>query len=201
MTLPSSIRIFFAIDFPPAVREKMDHFIAALKKRSKSHAIRWSKSDNLHITLQFLPKVETGDLPEIIGQVRAALNHHVELSVIALGNLHLFPSPFHPRVIVLDVTPQEQLAILSEQIGSGIRQAGYQTEERAFKAHLTIGRIKNTRDVNLGFLSDVALPAIEPIPVNKVVLFRSEPMPEGSHYTVLDTIDLQQTVLPKLKNA
>lgn len=193
MTLPPSIRIFFAIDLPPVVRDKMSCFIDTLKKRSKSYAIRWSRPEHLHITLQFLPKVLACDLPSIIGHVRAALNDHREQSVVALGHLHLFPSAFHPRVIVLDVTPQEPLAALSRQVGCGIRQAGYETEERPFKAHLTIGRIKNARDVNLGFLSAFTLPPIEPIIIDKVVLFRSEPMPDGSQYTVLDQIKINAT--------
>lgn len=190
MTLPLSIRIFFAIDLPPAVRDKMSTFIAAMKKRARTGAIRWSKPENLHITLQFLPEVATSDLPELIGQVRAALNQQMQQSLIAIGRLHLFPSPFHPRVIVLDVTPQQPLSELSEKIGNGIRLAGYKTEDRAYKAHLTIGRIKNARNVDLSFLSEFTLPAIEPIPVNKVLLFRSEPKPEGSQYTVLDEISL-----------
>lgn len=190
MTLPPSIRIFFAIDLPPAVRDKMSSFILGMKKRARTSAIRWSKPENLHITLQFLPEVVTGDLPELIGQVRAALNQQVQQSLIAIGHLHLFPSPFHPRVIVLDVTPQQPLADLSVKIGEGIKLAGYKTEDRAYKAHLTIGRIKNARGVDLSFLSEFTLPAIEPIPLNKVMLFRSEPKPEGSQYTVLDEIAL-----------
>lgn len=189
MTLPPSIRIFFAIDLPPVVKDKMKAFILALKKRAKTNAIRWTKPENLHITLQFLPSVTSGDLSDLIGRVRGRLMEQVEQTVIAFGHLHLFPSAFHPRVIVLDVTPQQLLAELSSQIGKGIEEAGYQIEDRSFKAHLTIGRIKNIH-LDLGFLSEFTLPAIEPMVVNKVVMFRSEPMPDGSHYTPLDEMQL-----------
>ena len=191
MTLPLSVRIFFAIDLPSSTKDKMGAFIEALKKRSKSQGIRWSRSENLHITLQFLPEVASKDLPTLITSVRHALNHQVDYSLIELGSLHLFPSAFHPRVIVLDVKPQEQLTMLSKEIGSAIQSAGYEIEKRSFKAHLTIGRIKNMRKASLTFLSEFKMPPVEPMPIKKVVLFRSEPKPEGSLYTVLDEIALQ----------
>lgn len=190
MTLPPSIRIFFAIDLPPAVKDKMNEFMRSLKKQIRSKAIRWSKPDNLHITLQFLDQAERSDLPELIGQVRLALGQGLPPFMIALGNPHCFPSVYHPRVIVFDVTPQEPLADLSARIGKGIRQAGYQTEDRPFRAHLTIGRIKNAQTVDMSFINTITMPPIEPIRVEEIVLFRSEPMPDASQYTKLDVIRL-----------
>ncbi len=54
---------------------------------------------------------------------------HVKVSIqeiflpaeIGLGKIHLFPSPYRPRVIVLDIDAQEQLALLSAKIGQGIQ--------------------------------------------------------------------------------
>ena len=43
MTLPSVIRIFFAIDLPPTAKEKIGNFIGVLKKSSRSHAIHASR--------------------------------------------------------------------------------------------------------------------------------------------------------------
>lgn len=188
MTLPLSVRIFFAIDLPAAAREKMTTFITALKKRAKTHSIRWSRPENLHITLQFLPEFVSADIPTLMDKVREVLNHRIHQPLFEIGHLHLFPSAFHPRVIVLDITPQDQLASLSAEIGKAIEACGYEIEKRAFKAHLTIGRIKNMRSTDLGFLSEFTVPAIEPIKLEKVVLFRSEPMPDGSHYTSLDEV-------------
>jgi 2'-5' RNA ligase len=190
MTLPPVIRIFFAIDLPAATKAKLGTFIGALKKKSKSHSIRWTKPENLHITLQFLAEVKTEDLGELVENVRLHIEGAIQHGLIKFGTLQLFPNPYRPRVIVLDLTPQEDLATLSKLIGQGITSTRYAIESRPFKGHLTLGRIKNPQGLNLNFLSECESPMIENIELNEVVLFRSEPQPEGSTYLALERIAL-----------
>lgn len=189
MTLPTVIRIFFAIDLPASMKEELGQFISQLKKKSRSHAIRWTRPENLHVTLQFLAEVKSEHVPKMIEQVRMELEGHLPSISLELGKLTLFPSPYRPRVIVLDLQPQEDLALLSGLIGHGIRACNYETETRPFRAHLTLGRIKHTQGVHLEFLSEVEKPNLR-APVEEVVLFRSEPQPEGSMYTVIERVQL-----------
>lgn len=190
MTLPPVIRIFFAIDLSQSVRDNLGHFISALKKKSKTHAVRWTKPENLHITLQFLAEVQTEHLKGLIDNVRAEIEGIIHCSTLTFGGVHLFPNPYRPRVIVLGVTPQEELATLSGLIGHGIKASSYEVESRPFRAHLTLGRIKNPQGLNLSFLSEFSQTEAGSMEVNEVVLFRSEPRPEGSEYTVVDRITL-----------
>lgn len=190
MTLPSVVRVFFAIDLPAATKATLGQYIADLKKQSKAHAIRWSRPENLHITLQFLPEVAVQDVPTLIAEVKAVLAGKVESLSFHLGPLHVFPDPYRPRVIVLDVSPQAALMRLSSRIGEGIHQAGYETEEKPFRAHMTIGRIKQPQGINLGFLSTTPAPAVGELTLKDVVLFRSEPQPEGSRYVEIERIIL-----------
>lgn len=192
MTLPSVIRIFFAIDLPVPAKEKLGEFISDLKKKSRTHAIRWSKSANLHITLQFLGEIQAADLEKLISNVRARIEGMVENSELRLGLPKLFPNPYRPRVIVLDIIPQDNLAILSRLIGEGIKATDYEIEERPFRAHLTLGRIKQPQGINLSFLSSSEMPEFEKMMVEEVVLFRSEPQPEGSQYTVIEKLRLMK---------
>ncbi len=195
MTLPPVIRVFFAIDLPAAVREKISLFIVALKKKSKSHAIRWTRPQNLHVTLQFLAEVKTEDLPVLINKVRGEIVGAFAEASINFGNLRLFPNPYRPRVIVMDVVPQEKLANLSQFIGNSIQSLGYEIDVRPFRGHLTLGRIKHTRGVHLDFLSEVEKPVFEEFALTEVVLFRSEPLPEGSKYSALERIILHSSVV------
>lgn len=190
MTLPQVIRIFFAVELPDEIKERLGRFISELKKKSKSHAIRWTKAENLHITLQFLAEVKTEDLVPLINNVRKQIDGALKGGLLSFGTLHLFPTPYRPRVIVLEITQQESLALLAELIGEGIKQSNYPIETRPFRAHLTLGRIKRP-GVNLQFLSSFAEPkVVEKIDMKEVVLFRSEPLPEGSQYTVLERFSL-----------
>jgi 2'-5' RNA ligase len=194
MTMPTVVRVFFAIDLSPAAKESIGRLIGDLKKRSKTHAIRWSRPENLHITLQFLAKVQSEHVDQLVNNVRAKIEGVVNKIALGIGSLQLFPSPFRPRVIVLDVSPQTELAQLSALIGQGIRDANYETENRPFRAHLTLGRIKHAHGVNLQFLPDVPQLAMDKIFVDEVVLFRSDPKPEGSVYTPIVRIELEEYV-------
>lgn len=189
MLLPPVIRIFFAIDLPESVREMLGRFIADLKKTAKSHGIRWTKPENLHITLQFMPEVRTEHLEGMVRCVREELKAVKDKTTFTFGDVHCFPSLYRPRVIVLDILPQEPLAALSNYIGRGITAMQYDIESRPFRAHLTLGRIKH-QDMRLDFLSGVKMPAINNMTIEEVVLFRSEPQSDGSHYTTLERIAL-----------
>lgn len=188
MTLPAVIRIFFAIDLPTPTKEAIGRYIGLLKKKSKSNAIRWSRPENLHITLQFLAEVKSEDLPKLLEKVRDKLTVSLKNCPIQFGGLQLFPNPFRPRVIVLEIAPQEELAMLSRLIGEGVTAAAYEIENRPFRAHLTLGRIKQPHGLNLNFISEAELPNIEVVEIAEVVLFRSEPQPEGSQYSVIEKI-------------
>jgi len=191
MTLPPVIRIFFAIDLPLSTKERLGQFIGMLKKKSKSKAIRWTKPENLHITLQFLAEVQTPHLSTLIDKVKVEMTGAMKSTRLTFGSLHLFPSPYRPRVIVLEVTPQGNLAKLAESIGRGIKASHYEIETRPFRGHLTLGRIKLPQDINLGFLSECKLPTFEDVDIKEIILFRSEPQPEGSTYTVIERIRLE----------
>jgi 2'-5' RNA ligase len=188
MTLPSVVRVFFAIDLPQAAKQQVDEYMSSLKKEIKSHAIRWSRPENLHITLQFLAEVESTDLNLLLANVKQAVSGFGEKLSFELGALRVFPDPYRPRVIVLDVSPQAALTHLSEAIGQGIRESHYQTEDRPFRAHLTLGRIKQPKGLNLGFLQSSPSINLGEIDLHEVVLFRSEPQPEGSRYSPIERI-------------
>lgn len=190
MTFPSVIRIFFAVDLPPATKDRLREFITALKRQSKTNVIRWSKPENLHITLQFLAEVKSEDVVALIQNVKKEISTYHEQTPLRLGRLALFPDPYRPRVIVLDVAPQGALLALSQAIGRGIQNTRYAIEDRPYRAHLTLGRIKHPQGVNLSFISQAELPDVPQIELNEVVLFRSIPQPEGSVYAAVERMPL-----------
>lgn len=192
MILPPVVRVFFAVDIPSHIKAKLSDYIDSLKKLSKSQQIRWTRPENLHITLQFLAEVQGEHIDGMIQAVQQEikdLEMHLHLNV---KELHLFPDPHRPRVLVLNISPQSDLAKLSAKIGQGIVRSGYEIENRQFRGHMTIGRIKTAQKSALNFLADVEAPRIEGFDVNDIVLFQSEAHPDGSHY-----IPLRRLVIAK----
>lgn len=190
MILPPVVRVFFAIDLPDETKRTLSVYIDSLKRRAKTNKIRWTRPENLHITLQFLPDVRSEDITAIINAVEKKLAGAKHPIAISLRGLHLFPDPHRPRVLVIDLMPQDLLAHWSALIGQGIQQTGYEIESRPFRAHLSIGRIKTVQMSALTFLTDAELPDIGQINVHEVVLFQSEPHPDGSRYIPLTRITL-----------
>jgi 2'-5' RNA ligase len=190
MKLPPVIRIFFAIDLSPTLKEQLARFIHTLSQHQDliSSAIHWTSTENLHITLQFLPKVHTEQLPLLIDNISAKLANIEQLKDIQIGKLLLFPNAEHPRVIALHVFPQTELTQLAQLIRQSIQALGYPVETRPFHAHLTLGRIKNKQNMSFDFLNALKVPVLEKLIIKEVVLFRSEPQPDQSVYTPLQRI-------------
>lgn len=191
MILPPVVRAFFAIDIPRQIKAKIGDYIDSLHKMSKSNVIRWSKPENLHITLQFIEEIQGQHVETLINNVRQELTSSLQPLTVSIKDLHLFPDPHRPRVLVLDVAPQDLLSNLSAVIGRGIEQTNYPIEQRKYRGHLSIGRIKTSRMQPLSFLNEISAPEIEDFTVDEVVLFQSEPHPYGSKYIPLERIRLK----------
>ncbi len=113
-----------------------------------------------------------------------------------LGAVRPFPTPRRPRVVVLGLAPEAPVVGLAAAVERGVVAAGFAPEERRFRPHLTLGRL---RDDHFPAVTDLAPVRPEggdaPVTtdVNEVVLFRSEPARGGSHYTPLGRMPLGGT--------
>jgi len=86
---------------------------------------------------------------------------------------------------------KEKLSGLAQKVEEATRPLGFPAEEREFSAHLTVGRVKDSR------LSDRLLAKVractfeaQGIIVSEVVLYQSELAPGGSIYTPLERFEL-----------
>lgn len=193
MTLPPLIRVFFALDLPLAAKTTIAKFIVKLKQEPEAEKIKWTRRENFHITLQFLDEINSADLEKLILNVKEMLRQPVKLEPFSIGPIQIFPNLFRPRVISFEIFPQTSLALLSHLIGLGIQKTGYTIDPRAYKAHLTLGRIKQMNHIVLGFLQKYQCTDVPPITIKKITLYRSEPQAEGSHYTELAIIPLEDS--------
>jgi 2'-5' RNA ligase len=125
---------------------------------------------------------------------------------LRLGSAGLFPTPRRPRVVALGLEPAAPLEELAGAVERAVVAEGFAPEERAFRAHLTLGRVTarprsgraaSRRRAESGpphgrrFPSVAAAPLpAEEFAVEEAVLFRSELSPAGSRYTPLERIPL-----------
>jgi 2'-5' RNA ligase len=185
-TRKARIRAFFAIELSEPARRAAGELAAALRARPGGDAVRWVRPESLHVTLRFLGDVEAERVDALAAQVGEQIRALApfELRYAALGSL---PPNRRPRVLVLELEPQAPLAELALAVERGVVAAGCAPERRAFRGHLTLGRVRERG----------APPSLEGLPVSpaafavgEAVLFASEPQPGGSRYTPLARVAL-----------
>ena len=104
--------------------------------------VSWVPPPNMHVTMRFLGQVTAPmahALKEMLGSVLANF-HTFELEVSGLGT---FPSPERPRIIWAGLNEgSEHLERLYKLISDRLISAGFNIDEKPFKSHVTLGRIK-----------------------------------------------------------
>ncbi len=179
------IRAFFAVELGAAAREAAARCIEGLRERGRGR-LSWVRPEGLHLTLRFLGDIapdQVAPLALCVGPEAAA----VPPFGLELGQVHLFPSPRRPRVVALEVEPAPPLEALARAVERGVVAAGFAPEPRPFRAHVTLGRV---RDGGVPSLDGEPAPSAAPFEVREVVLFESRLGAGGSVYTPLERLPL-----------
>ena len=180
-------RVFCAVELPDAVREQLRDHITRLREAVPDVAASWSRVENVHLTLKFFGDVEV----ERIDAISAAASRAVEefsTFPIGIGGTGVFP-----RVLWIGISdPGGQLAELQKRFDN--ETADFGKENRAFRPHLTIARIRRPEGARR--LADAHLQMeFKPIEikVNEVIIFRSELSPKGSRYTPISRSEFKRS--------
>ena len=166
------------------------HALAArLSERGRPLPGRTVQPHNWHLTLQFL-----GDLDDLgYDRVLAALDQEDlgERFRVRLGGLGAFPKPSRANVLwVAFAEGSERMGALAARVESAIDAAGLPDEDRPFRAHLTLSRIRPPQDVRA--LVEGVAPVGVGWTVDSVVLYRSHVGPLGARYEEMATFALER---------
>jgi len=185
------LRLFFALPLAEALHEPVAEVQARIRPcRAK---VKWVSAENLHFTLKFLGETPAALVPSLSAEAERIARAH-EPFEIAIRGAGAFPRPQEARAVWLGVTQgAEALCALAEELEESLDRAGLSPKEkRAFRAHLTVGRNKSRHRLQeladaINAEEDVQIGAM---PVSQFVLMRSQLMPEGPIYTVVETFTL-----------
>lgn len=101
---------------------------------------RWVDPSLMHLTLAFLGEQPPERL-ELLQQVGASAASGSVRGILRLGQAGQFGSRRAPRVLWVDVTGDlEALLGLQRRLNDSLREAGFATEERDFRPHITLAR-------------------------------------------------------------
>jgi RNA 2',3'-cyclic 3'-phosphodiesterase len=194
--MPETVwRMFIAALLPPELAAHVARTQRHLLHQSGAQFIRWTRPEQVHLTLEFLGNVEVPRVGELCECVRAACAGQTPLRV-TLGGLGCFPSLKKPNVLWLGLNGEvAALGRLQAAIRSGTAGFGDHRENRQFQAHLTFGRIKSGAFRQAHHVAQM----IEQNPVaelgawtiDRVVIMRSELLQNGAAHTEVAGIVLQ----------
>ena len=142
-----NIRAFLAIEPPEDILQSVIRLREKLKM-AISGRISWTRPQGQHLTLKFFGDISTEDVNHIRTAVqnRVAPGWSLNLSIEKTG---VFPDTRKPRVLWCGVTSDvEKLSTLQKQLDSDFARIGFPREDRPFRAHLTLGRIKESHGLS-----------------------------------------------------
>lgn len=185
-------RIFIAVKVE--VSETLLKMISSLKSGLGSESIKWTNPDNIHITLAFLGDTEEEKIKIISAMLKAKCEGFGTFELILRGS-GVFKNMSDPRVIWTGIEPSEKLMQLNDYIKNGLEDAGTKIEDRPFKPHLTLGRIKFLKTGNAlkELIEKYRDTEIQKVPVNEVILYESILLQSGPVYKPLSKFKLYQS--------
>lgn len=178
----ATIRAFIAIELPPALKSALGSMTKELEGRVPRGAVRWVQPEQMHLTLRFLGDTNTAQLPAIQATMDAAGAANVPFEMRMQG-IGCFPNMKRPRVIWVGLAGQEELLLaLVTDLERRLASLGWEPEGKPFRAHLTLGRVKDERTTQ-GVDWTAEVPPLA-VPVTAIHLIESQLLPDGPVYTI-----------------
>lgn len=189
------MRLFVGLEPPSRIR---DHLAAHLRDRSGTWAsdrrVRWSLPAQWHLTLTFLGAFDRERVDGLSRRLRRAADRHAP-PTLAVEGVGAFGSRGRARVVWAGIGGDtRELHALAGSVAAACRRSGVAVEDRRFRPHLTLARLREPADVTdlLDRLAGYAGPAWT---AREVQLVRSHlGQAEGgrSRYEVLEAFPLRR---------
>jgi 2'-5' RNA ligase len=186
-----NIRAFLAIEPADEVLAAVARLQEKLKKEI-SGKISWTRPQGNHLTLKFFGSIDLADVENISAAVKKQAAAAAPL-VLKVEKMGVFPDLRKPRVLWVGIAgDSEKLVLLQNKLEADFEVLGFPRENRPFRAHLALGRIKDARTaagIEAAIKKHSNFTTGE-FPVNELILFQSKLTPQGAIYTKLETFPL-----------
>ena len=180
-------RLFISLEIPEEIRSN----ISQLKSEAVGEALnlKWEPSEKIHLTLKFIGEVKD----EIVNPIIDSLEFIRQYEKINCGltRFGFFFRQGVPQILWIGLRVDSILFNIVEQINSNLVKFEVPVEERNFKPHLTLLRIKKRFPEEwVTKFESFIIPEINFISDN-ILLIKSELLPESSKYTIIKKFKLK----------
>jgi 2'-5' RNA ligase len=185
------LRLFVAVNFPSEIQKNLNAIRGEAPEVARE--VRWTKPEQVHLTLKFLGSMD----PASVGEIERALTAAVrDVSVMTLRaeGIGCFPDAHRPRILWAGIAGDVDVLLnLQSRVDEALCPWA-EPEKRSYAAHITLGRFKGvgpaTRRSLKGLLErDVARDFGE-WQVQQIDLMQSLLTGAGSSYKCLASMQL-----------
>lgn len=182
-------RLFIAINLPWNIKSRLfEH-----QRRWADLPVRWTPKANLHITLVFIGYVGDDEMYEICNIVKEVAKRHNPFG-INLEKIILGPPDKFPRMFWIEGEESGDLAKLKDDLEDSLlrsNNSGFRKKEvRAYRPHITLGRIKQEQWRRLDSKPKVDEKFEFSFPVETIEVMQSNLKRTGAEYSALESINL-----------
>ncbi len=139
------------------------------------------EDQNMHITIRFLGEIPVTIVDEVYQVMSTVRFQRFRIRLYGVG---AFPNTSRPRVIWVGVREgADELARIYREIERGLRRLGFRPEREEFVPHITLARLKGSRNLDrvVKLLNqyaeiDVGEMTVEVIRLKQSILTRSGPI-------------------------
>lgn len=179
------IRAFIALEIDQLHKQKLTELISCLKKSNAD--VKWVNENQMHFTLKFLGNIEK-DMVHKISNILKSIVNDFKTFTIQFSKIGVFPNMRRPRVVWIGIAKgSDSLRLLNDKIETHLEGLGFQREKREYKAHLTLGRVRSSKNIGdlTKLIEEVDFESQDDIKIDKLILFQSTLTPKGAIYTPL----------------
>ena len=167
--------------------EMLNSFKSSLNKDS----IKWINPDNIHITLAFLGNTENDLIKGISSMLEKTCKNSGSIELVIRGT-GVFRNLNDPRILWTNIDHSEQLIKLAGKIANAMTQINIKLDEKPFRPHITIGRIKHLtgKEAFKEMTEQYQTTELQKISVDEVILYESILLENGPKYVPLGRYNL-----------
>jgi 2'-5' RNA ligase len=133
------MRLFLALELHESVRDALERSIAPL--RAMEPGLSWAAPEKRHLTLRFFGEVDDAGAERVVAATSAVARAHQPFEM-RLGGIGAFPNFRRARVVWIGVETDPRLELLHHDLEVGLERAGFETEGRPFRPHVTLARVR-----------------------------------------------------------
>ncbi|MCE1245670.1 MAG: RNA 2',3'-cyclic phosphodiesterase [Firmicutes bacterium] len=188
--MDKNLRLFIAVPITPRIKKRIGEVITRFKTLGAD--IKWVPEENLHTTLKFLGDTPIGKVDKITEALEKTLTAF-ETSRLRFRGIGAFPNMHNPRIIwVGSESVNSKLTAIASAIDEAMASLGFEKEEKKFKAHLTIGRVRGPKGIPelMKEIEKIKQQEIDSMKITEIHLVKSDLQRTGPIYTTIKKFPL-----------